>query len=189
MTRRSEVLELAVLGLLHEGPTHGYALRKRVSLLLGPLSLLSYGTLYPCLRRLTVHGLIEQAPTDPGARSISRRPRLDYRLTPAGVARFRELLDVPDAAGFDDESFDVRFAFFSRTDAAIRLRVLEARRSRLQQRLTLARALSGRGREHDQPDVYLTELRRHTVESLERDLRWLDDLITTERTRAGALPG
>ena len=45
MSRRSGVLELAVLGLLHESPLHGYELRKRVNTLLGPLRAISYGSL------------------------------------------------------------------------------------------------------------------------------------------------
>ncbi|MEZ5096112.1 MAG: hypothetical protein R2731_08255 [Nocardioides sp.] len=36
---------------------------------------------------------------------------------------------------WEDDNFDIRFAFFSRTDMEIRLRVLEGRRSRLQERL------------------------------------------------------
>ena len=47
MSRRGEVLELAVLGLLHDSPMHGYELRKRLNALLGPFRALSYGTLYP----------------------------------------------------------------------------------------------------------------------------------------------
>ena len=35
MARRGETLELAVLGLLHESPMHGYELRKQVNGVLG----------------------------------------------------------------------------------------------------------------------------------------------------------
>ena len=35
MTRRGETLELAVLGLLHENPMHGYELRKQLNVVLG----------------------------------------------------------------------------------------------------------------------------------------------------------
>ena len=38
---------VAVLGLLHDSPLHGYELRKRLNLLLGWTRLLSYGSLYP----------------------------------------------------------------------------------------------------------------------------------------------
>ena len=43
MARRGETLELAVLGLLHEAPLHGYELRKRLNVVLGWGRLLSYG--------------------------------------------------------------------------------------------------------------------------------------------------
>ena len=49
MTRRGETLELAVLGLLHESPLHGYELRKRLNVVLGWSRVLSYGSLYPAL--------------------------------------------------------------------------------------------------------------------------------------------
>ncbi|MGV7904501.1 PadR family transcriptional regulator, partial [Mycobacterium kansasii] len=45
------MLELAVLGLLHDSPMHGYEIRKRLTELLGPFRAFSYGSLYPALRR------------------------------------------------------------------------------------------------------------------------------------------
>ncbi len=61
MGRRSDVLELAVLGLLQESGLHGYELRKRLNALLGPFRALSYGTLYPCLKSLLASGWIREA--------------------------------------------------------------------------------------------------------------------------------
>ena len=46
------MLEIAVLGLLKEQPLHGYELKKRLSETLGFLWGVSYGSLYPALRRL-----------------------------------------------------------------------------------------------------------------------------------------
>jgi DNA-binding PadR family transcriptional regulator len=46
------MLEMAILGLLNEAPMHGYELRKRVLALLGGFRALSYGSLYPALRRM-----------------------------------------------------------------------------------------------------------------------------------------
>ncbi len=48
MSRRSGILEFAVLGLLRESPMHGYELRKRLNTSLGIFRAFSYGTLYPC---------------------------------------------------------------------------------------------------------------------------------------------
>ena len=71
----------------------------------------------------------------------------------------------------------MRFAFFSRTDSEVRLRILEGRRSRLQERLDRAR----RSRGPAGADRYVSELQRHAIESVEREVRWLTDLIAAER--------
>ncbi len=60
--RKSPVLELAVLGLLKDQPLHGYELKKRLSDALGPLSSVSFGSLYPALGRLEAAGAVEVTP-------------------------------------------------------------------------------------------------------------------------------
>jgi DNA-binding PadR family transcriptional regulator len=165
-----------VLGLLHESPLHGYELRKRLNLLLGWGRLLSYGSLYPALKRMLRAGWItEVATVSPG---VSRRQRIVYQITPAGAEYFGREITEAGPAAWEDENFNMRFAFFSRTDSDVRLRILEGRRTRLQERLD--RAQHARG--GDGPgDRYVTELRRHSIESVEREVRWLTELIDTER--------
>jgi DNA-binding PadR family transcriptional regulator len=96
-SRRAQLLEFAVLGLLHEGPTHGYDLRRRLNTALGPFRALSYGTLYPALRDLLDHGLIAET-TDPAGPS-GRRPRVVYELTHPRRHRRRRELRVLARAG------------------------------------------------------------------------------------------
>ena len=180
MKGKAASLELAVLGLLHESPLHGYELRKRLNLLLGWGRLLSYGSLYPALKRLLRAGLItEVAATSPG---ISRRQRITYEITPAGREYFGEQITDTGPAAWEDDTFATRFAFFSRTDVDVRLRILEGRLSRLQERLDRAQHSSRGG-----DDRYLSELRRHSIESVEREVAWLTDLINAERN-AGPQP-
>ena len=184
MGRRADVLELAVLGLLHETPMHGYELRKRLNALLGPYRALSYGTLYPCLKGLLTSGWISEVIADaPPAAVVSplaaRRARIVYELTADGKERFGSLVRHPGPAAWEDERFDIHFAFFGRTDAATRLQILEGRRSRLQERLDGARQVMARNRERR--DSYTLELQRHGLESVEREVRWLTELIDTER--------
>ncbi len=179
MARKAESLELAVLGLLHDSPLHGYELRKRLNLLLGWGRLLSYGSLYPALKRLLRAGLItEVEATSPG---ISRRQRITYEITPAGQQYFGEQITDTGPAAWEDDTFATRFAFFARTDADVRLRILEGRLSRLQERLDRARHSSRGG-----DDQYLSELRRHSIESVEREVSWLTDLINAERNAGPA---
>ena len=130
-------LEFAVLGLLHEGPTHGYDLRRRLNTALGPFRALSYGTLYPALKGLLDRGLIAQASDPVPARG--KRPRVVYELTAAGKEHFAGLVARSDASSWDDDGFDVRFAFFTRTERDVRIRILEGRRSRVEENLERVR--------------------------------------------------
>jgi DNA-binding PadR family transcriptional regulator len=183
MARRGETLEMAVLGLLHESPMHGYELRKRVNAVLGWSRLLSYGSLYPALKKMLKAGWIAEHFSAPEPGAVSRRQRIVYELTPAGTEQFTRLLADVGPSAWEDDSFDVRFAFFSRTDIAARLRILEGRRTRLQERLDrVQRQLERTQQQMDrQLDRYAVELQRHGVESVEREVRWLSDLINAER--------
>jgi DNA-binding PadR family transcriptional regulator len=178
MARRAETIELAVLGLLHEGPMHGYELRKRLNLMLGWGRVLSYGSLYPTLKKMLRGNLIEEAATT--VTPVTRRPRIVYQLTEAGQREFERLMMEVGPTAWEDDNFDIRFAFFSRTDMEIRLRVLEGRRTRLQERLD--RVQSQLSMTQKEVDRYAAELQRHGVESVEREVRWLSDLINAERS-------
>lgn len=181
MPRRADVLELAVLGLLMDAPMHGYELRKQLNAVLGTMRALSYGTLYPTLKALVTQGLIREAADDDGTTPAlaGKRARIVYELTAEGKERFQSLVRSPGPSAWEDENFGVHFAFFSRTDAASRLEVLEGRRSRLQERLDGVRQSLARRRER--LDRYTLELQRHGQESVEREVRWLTELIDSER--------
>src|SRR3954468_16864727 len=183
MSRRSGILEFAVLGLLRESPMHGYELRKRLNTSLGVFRAFSYGTLYPCLKTLVTQGwLIEEtaADSDPLAAPLAgRRAKIVYRLTAAGKEHFEELLSHTGPDTWEDEHFAARFAFFGQTEREVRMRVLEGRRSRLEERLEKMRASLARTRER--LDDYTLELQRHGMESVEREVRWLNELIESER--------
>jgi DNA-binding PadR family transcriptional regulator len=181
VSRRSGLLDLAVLGLLHESPMHGYELRKRLNALLGAFRALSYGTLYPCLKSLVARGwIVESGAALTGSSVGGGRAKVVYELTAEGKEQFQDLLGEAGPAAWEDESFDVRFAFFARTDAAVRLRILEGRRTRLEERLDNIKAASTRAR--DRLDAYTQELQRHGLDAAEREVRWLNELIETERS-------
>lgn len=181
MSKRAAALELAILGLLHDAPMHGYELRKRVNSLLGWGRAFSYGTLYPTLKELVRQGyLAEDAESDAEAPPrAGRRGKIVYKLTPEGKEHFADLMAEAGPSAWDDDQFGVHFAFFGRADADTRMRILEGRRSRLQERLEQFRSALSRTRER--LDAYTLELQRHGLESVEREVKWLDDLIIAER--------
>lgn len=177
MPKQPEVLDRTVLGVLVDGPLHGYELRKRLTAILGPFRALSYGSLYPCLHRLTERGLIEQMA--PAGASTSRRARIEYALTADGKEAFAQWVAETGPDAWEDEAFAARMAFFSRTDAQVRLRILEGRRARLEERLSeLQESID---RTTDQMDLYAERLQRHGIEGAAREVSWLEELISAER--------
>ena len=195
---KTDVLTLAILGTLAERPLHGYEIRKRLGAELGPFRALSYGSLYPCLKRMADDDLIVATAEaeDPRATARSaakasrasargqapsaRRSRIAYSLTEAGVARLAQELANAGASSWDDDNFDVRFSLFAKTDSVTRLRILEGRRSRLAERLEeIAQARKAVRERHDS---YTAELQRHGLERVEREVEWLDQLIENERS-------
>lgn len=176
------MLEIAVLGLLSESPMHGYELRKRLASLLGAFRAFSYGSLYPTLRRLSEAGWIfDEEPIEATVAGVrSRRGKRVYRLTAEGKEHLADLLaDVgPDA--FEDDGFGARLAFFAQTRSEVRLQVLEGRRRRVEERREGMRATLARTGER--LDRYTRELQQHGLESTEREVRWLTELIEHERT-------
>jgi len=187
---RTGVLEFAVLGLLYRTPMHGYELSKQLNMLLGTFRALSYGTLYPCLNKLYAEGFIvregDEAARVPGSTRPARgngrppgRSKIVYRLTAEGKERLQDMLADAGPAAWEDDEFGVHFAFFGQTRADIRLRILEGRRSRLEDRMEGVRAALARTRER--VDSYTLELQRHGLESVEREVRWLNELIASER--------
>jgi DNA-binding PadR family transcriptional regulator len=169
------VLEFAVLGLLAESPLHGYELRKRLNTMLGTFRAFSYGSLYPTLRRMQSRGWVT---ADSGS-ARGGRSKVVYSLTADGKERFAELLDEAGPSAWEDETFSVHFSFFAQTDPEARLRILEGRRIRLEEKRERFRGAATRTRQ--KVDRYTLELQRHGLESVEREVRWLTELIETER--------
>jgi DNA-binding PadR family transcriptional regulator len=185
------MLDMAILGLLQENPMHGYELRKELATKLGTIrAAISYGTLYPTLKRLQAAGWITESESDPSMipPMTSKRGRVVYKITAEGKERFADLIAQTGPETYDDAGFGVHFAFFSRTDQATRLRILEGRRRRIEERREGLRDVLSRAGER--LDAYTLELQRHGLDACEREVRWLEELITKERSgRAPETPG
>ena len=171
------MLELAILGLLKERSMHGYQLSKRLTDTLG-FWRVSYGSLYPTLRRLDQQGAVEKVFDQV---EVGRRKNV-YRITEKGEKLFFELLQDANTETGEDR-FRVRLAFFKYLAPEARIRLLERRRTYLEERLgTIEASLSG---DRDEVDTYTRALMEHGAESTEQDIAWLDDLIQAERNIAG----
>ena len=79
----------------------------------------------------------------------------------------------------DDEAFAAHMAFFTRTEHRARLRILHGRRSWLDQRLATLRATLTDSKARLDP--YAQSMRSLGVESTEREMQWIDQLIEREQ--------
>jgi DNA-binding PadR family transcriptional regulator len=110
----------------------------------------------------------------------SRRGKRVYKLTAEGKEHFAELLAEVGPDAFDDEVFGARLAFFAQTRSDVRLRILEGRRRRVEERREGMRSSLARTRER--LDRYTLQLQEHGLESADREVRWLTELIENEQS-------
>lgn len=164
------MLDLAVLGLLRDGPRHGYDLKQSLADL-GYVRI-SFGSLYPALRRLEKRGLIE------AVRATGRRK--SYRLTKAGLDELDVLLRAEPETSEEDRRFSLRLAFFRYLEPKLRIRSLERRRNQLVERMGEAQRALGKATRRES-DRYTLALMRRTVITTQADIAWLDELIAAER--------
>src|SRR5918996_1750756 len=169
------VLELPVLGLLKEREMHGYELRKQLGAMLGPFWQVSWGSLYPTLRRLAKAGAVEKV-TEPTTRKRAKtrkstlgagRRKNVYRITSLGEELFSEMLQET-AAAVDEEHFTLKLAFFRYLDPDARLALLERRRAYLQDKLAQFKANLRDYKER--VDSYTLSLQNHSISATESDI-------------------
>ncbi len=169
------MLELAILGLLKERAMHGYELRKQLGQKLGFFWTVSFGSLYPTLKKLERRGVVERFIAD----DQSRRKHV-YRITTAGESEFLELLAEGAHSTWEEDKFPLRVAFFRYLKPEARVRLLERRKAYLSEKLEEGRRALGRA-DRVAADPYTLSLMRHGVETTEHDIAWLDTLISAER--------
>jgi DNA-binding PadR family transcriptional regulator len=192
------MLELPVLGLLKERAMHGYELRKQLGTMLGPFWQVSWGSLYPTLRRLAKLGAVEKVvETKPRTRAgksgksgkaakagklarthAAGRRKTVYQVTPIGDEMFTRILEETGAAA-DAEHFTLKLAFFRYLEPETRVALLERRRAYLQEKL--AQFKSNLLHYRERMDNYAFTLQSHDMATTESDIAWIDELISKER--------
>jgi DNA-binding PadR family transcriptional regulator len=193
------VLDIAILGLLMDRDHHGYEIRTQLRDRLGVWANVSFGSIYPALARLERYGYVEAVtPSTPRSSALStgslsgeraslrslratsglgRRGRKVYRITDRGRQEFVTLLGDP-ATLDDSKNFSLRMALAKYLTPNLRVRLLERRRTDLEERLVEVRA----GSRNEELDTYARGVMEHAAKGVELDLVWIDDLLSTERS-------
>lgn len=199
------MVELPVLGLLKDRAMHGYELRKQLGAMLGPFWQVSWGSLYPTLRRLAKAGAVSKVetelPTRRGRMAASKtrgrdraaaapaissgRKKNVYRITARGEEMFAAMLEET-AAAVDAEHFTLKLAFFRYLQPETRLALLERRRAYLIDKL--AEFKNNLRDYRERIDSYTLSMHTHGMASTESDIAWIDELITQERAPLTGAP-
>ena len=172
--------ELFTLGQLMDRPMHGYLLHQIISVAIGPLRQMSWGALYPLVRRLEREGLIGQHEQQADQGGHQRKM---YAITEAGRARFRQLMLVPGVYNADyPDTFNIKFCNFHNIATGEQLLVLEHYRVFLgwqrdyfqaqRQRIAAHAEIS----ESKRPQIL--RVLEHRQRLLEADTVWVEQEIT-----------
>ena len=127
------MLDMAILGLLNERTMHGYELKQHLPGL--GLWRVSFGSVYPALKRLERRGFIESSSASGG--------RKEYAITEAGVGRFQAMLGDQTASVDNTTEFRVRLSLFRHLPAATRSLFFDRRIAVLRRRLSAIEATLG----------------------------------------------
>jgi DNA-binding PadR family transcriptional regulator len=165
-------LKFALLGLLAESPKYGYEIKRRFEGALGNAWSVSYGQLYPTLRRLAELGLVTRR-TEPGKKAADKNI---YSITEKGRRKVDEwLLKPPGSAYRVKDEFTLRFLFFSKLSPAQVRDYLRAQRARAVEQKegfeSTLRTLRGG------MDFYVQAIIRKAIIHLEAEARWLDEVM------------
>jgi Predicted transcriptional regulators len=163
-----------------EGEAHGYDLIEKGRLWgLEAWSGVSVSSIYHALKTMAEEGLVEEAGRE---REGGKPERLVYRITSAGKKTFASLMaEAADSSGAARDPLYLVLAFFRRSGAAERSRLLKRRTSLLEaQRAALHEKLE-RMKGHPDVDYWSEAAVDLSLRRLEAELEWLSGLDPGKR--------
>jgi len=168
--------ELLLLGLLREGPKHGYDIKSKIKQILSLFAGVDLKSIYYPLHILEKRGLVVKKAIKPG----KRPERIVYALTPKGQARFDELLSKSLLNLKRPQfSLDLSLYFLRYMKPAIACRRLQARLHMLNK---IARGLEQMAQSPSKDKTTsLSRILEHNLKLLKAESRFLGGLIQTMR--------
>jgi DNA-binding PadR family transcriptional regulator len=180
--------ELFILSKLLHRPMHGYLIQTILNSAIGPFRRLSWGTLYPLMKRLEEKGFIVAVDTsedDPRGKKM-------YRTTDAGRSRFLELMNR--SGDYDADSSDlfrIKLGCFGHVSEEDRRMILEDYRARQSQILVHTESMTLRVA---QATELPSEERRfallgldHKQKVAEQEILWIDSLLNKPELAARSM--
>jgi DNA-binding PadR family transcriptional regulator len=174
------VQQEVVLAMLAKEPSHGYQLRARLQLALGPLGdALNAGQIYVTLARLEKAGLVE---CERAAGLADRPDRKMYELTAAGQQRVAGWLTEVSWPKPDLAEFHLKLVAAAAAGLADPISIVDTQRRELLRRLRDAQRAAMAEPDRSAAGLLLEGI----VLRLQADLRWLEACERNWTGRRGA---
>ena len=174
-------LKFALLGLLAESPKYGYEIKRQFEGALGNVWSVSYGQLYPTLRRLSELGWVTKK-TEPGKKAAEKNI---YSITEKGRKKLDEWLLKPLRTTYKvKDEFTLRFLFFSKLSPDNVLEYLRVQQKKtVLQKESFQRTLVSL---RSEIDYFLQAIIRKGIIHLEAENQWLEEVMEDIRANATA---
>ncbi len=169
--------QFVILGLLKDRPMHGYEIKQRFEHISGLFWKVSYGSLYPALRKLSAEGYIFQqpAPEDHAGRKV-------FHLTESGQDAL--LAWLREAGNFDElnrnsrNEFMLRLTFFTYLPKIEALDLVNRRLGNIRRKLDeLVAKTDEIRRRNEKGDYYRRAMLDYIVRSVRTEMNWLEDIL------------
>ncbi len=165
-------LKFALLGLLSESPKYGYEIKQKFEGALGNVWSVSYGQLYPTLRRLSELEWVTKK-TAPGKKAAEKNI---YSITPTGIKKLNDWLLQPLRTSYRvKDEFTLKFLFFNKLPPEKVLNYLKKQQKKtVMQKEDFQRTLVAL---RNEIDFFLQAIIRKGVIHLEAETQWLEEVI------------
>ena len=165
-------LKYALLGLLAETPKYGYEIKQQFEGALGNVWSVSYGQLYPTLRRLSELGWVTKK-TAPGKKAAEKNI---YSITAKGKRKLDEWLLKPLRTNYKvKDEFTLKFLFFDKIPKEKVLEYLRTQQKKtVMQKENFQRTLVSI---REEINFYLQAIIRKGIIHLEAENQWLEEVI------------
>lgn len=171
--------DLIILGLLREGPKHGYELKHIIDERMALIAEITSGTVYYALSKLEKEGCVKGQRVKSG----NRPERNIYELTKKGEEKFKELLhQVLFAEERPYYSFDLALYFMKYADKKNALSALEQKINKIKDYYKFIENLEKKYPQNLWP-YYWKKIKERAILNLEMTSKWYKKLYTEIKSR------
>lgn len=163
--------ELIILGFLFDHELHGYQIKQQIDQLLAGIYSLSYGSLYPALKKLETQNYI----TSKTSFSYGGQEKIMYNITDKGKAYLITLMESVPTENYQLswQRFQVKVLFFVYVDHKIIKNLQQSMIQKIQSEISKLE----KANVENNNSKYAQYLMKKSLKDLKDNLNWLETLL------------